>query len=119
VVPTEWASNTFHNPGDQILDSNGNLQQCTSYSNGLSGASEPAWTGLISITAWSLATAGGTSFTFIANNTNAVGDVIRLSGFRNSLFFNNQTPMSPPPPRPNSRRPWRRSPSGRRFRSRA
>ena len=51
MVPTEWASNTFHNPGDQILDSNGNLQQCTSYSNGLSGASEPAWTGLISIAA--------------------------------------------------------------------
>jgi hypothetical protein len=91
VVPTEWASNTFHNPGDQILDSNGNLQQCTSYSNGLSGGSEPAWTGLISITAWSLATAGGTSFIFMASNTNAVGDVIRLSGFRNSLFFNNQT----------------------------
>jgi hypothetical protein len=90
VVPDLWQANTFYGSG-LIQDSNGNLQALTGYSQGLSGASEPAWTGLVSITAWSLATAGGTSFTFTANNTNAVGDVIRLSGFRNSLFFNNQS----------------------------
>jgi hypothetical protein len=91
VVPNFWQSNTFHIPGDQVSDSNGNLQMCTPFSEGLSGASEPAWAGLISITAWSLATVGGTSFTFTANNSNAVGDTILLSGFRTSLFFNNQT----------------------------
>jgi hypothetical protein len=90
VVPDSWQANTFYGSG-LILDSNGNLQALTGYSQGLSGASEPAWAGLVSITAWSLATAGGTSFTFTANNTNAVGDIIRLSGFRNSLFFNNQS----------------------------
>ena len=89
VVPDVWQANTFYGSG-LILDSNGNLQALTGYSQGLSGASEPAWTGLVSITAWSLAMAGGTSFTFTANNSNAVGDVIRLSGFRTSLFFNNQ-----------------------------
>ena len=90
VVPDMWQANTFFGSG-LIQDSNGNLQQLTSFSQGLSGASEPAWTGLIGVTAWSLAAPGGTSFTFIASNTNAVGDVIRLSGFRNSLFFNDQT----------------------------
>ncbi len=91
VVPNQWAANTFHIPGDQISDSNGNLQMCTSFSEGLSGASEPAWTGLVSITAWTLSSPGGTTFTFAANNSNAVGDTILLSGFRDSLFFNNQT----------------------------
>ena len=89
VVPNFWQANTFHIPGDQVSDSNGNLQMCTTYSEGLSGASEPAWAGLISISAWSLP-APGTSFKFTANNSNAVGDTILLSGFRTSLFFNKQ-----------------------------
>ncbi|HLZ85114.1 MAG TPA: hypothetical protein VKQ54_16230 [Caulobacteraceae bacterium] len=89
VVPNFWEANTFHIPGDQVSDSNGALQMCTTYSEGLSGASEPAWAGLISISAWSLP-APGTSFTFTASNSNAVGDTILLSDFRTSLFFNKQ-----------------------------
>jgi hypothetical protein len=92
VVPNEWQANTFHNPGDQISDSNGNLQQCTPFSNGLSGANQPTWTGLINITKWA-ATSTPTSFVFTANNSNKVGDAIILSGFRNSLFFNNQSAL--------------------------
>jgi hypothetical protein len=90
VFPTFWQANNFYTPGDQIEDSNGNLQMCTPYAQALSGANEPTWTGLISITAWSLQTAGSTTFVFMANNSNNVGDTILLSGFRNSLFFNNQ-----------------------------
>jgi hypothetical protein len=89
VVPNEWQANTFHIPGDQISDSNGNLQQCTPYSEGLSGANEPTWAGLVSITQWAT-TSAPNSFVFTANNSNNVGDTILLSGFRTSLFFNSQ-----------------------------
>jgi hypothetical protein len=72
---------------------------------GLSGASEPTWAGLLNITEWFLPVSGSTTFSFVANNSNSVGDTILLSGFRNSLFFNNQTavvtalvPNDPPIP---------------------
>jgi hypothetical protein len=91
VVPDEWQANNFYVPGAQISDSNGNLQMCTPFSEGLSGANEPTWTGLISITAWSISTADPTTVTFTANNSLAAGDAVVLSGFRNSLFFNGAT----------------------------
>jgi hypothetical protein len=90
VVPNEWQANTFHIPGDQISDGNGNLQMCTSYSEGLSGATQPAWTGIVSITAWSIAVAEPTVVTFTANNSLVAGNAVVLSGFRNSIFLNGQ-----------------------------
>lgn len=92
VVPNDWQSNTFHIPGDQITDSNGNLQECTPFSEGLSGNNEPTWTGLLTISKWAT-TSTANSFVFTANNSNAVGDAIILSGFRDSLFFNNQSAL--------------------------
>lgn len=89
VVPDEWQANTFHTPGDQITDSNGNLQQCTPFAQALSGANEPAWTGIVSVTKWSMTSAD--TFVFTGGNTNKAGDVVTISGFRDSLFFNNQT----------------------------
>lgn len=92
VVPNEWQANNFYTPGDQIMDSNGNLQQCTPYAQALSGANEPQWTGILSITAWSIPSSGSTeTVTFTADNSLSAGDIVILSGFRNSLFFNGQS----------------------------
>jgi hypothetical protein len=42
-TPAAWQANTFYEPGAQVFDSNGCVQNCTTYSAGLSGGTAPAW----------------------------------------------------------------------------
>lgn len=42
-TPPGWQANYYYTPGDQIEDSNGNLQTCTPYAQALSGGSAPNW----------------------------------------------------------------------------
>lgn len=42
-TPPDWQPNYFYTPGDVVQDSNDNLQTCTTFSQGLSGANPPNW----------------------------------------------------------------------------
>lgn len=41
--PPDWQANHYYTPGDKVRDSNGNIQNCTAYSGGLSGPNPPSW----------------------------------------------------------------------------
>jgi len=42
-TPPQWQANYFYTPGDQIEDSNGNIETCTPYAQALSGSNPPNW----------------------------------------------------------------------------
>jgi hypothetical protein len=51
-IPPQWQANYFYTPGDQIEDSNGNIQACTPYAQALSGANAPNWPTTIGATVY-------------------------------------------------------------------
>jgi hypothetical protein len=42
-APDQWQPNNFYLPGALVVDSNGCVQACTTFSSGLSGGSAPNW----------------------------------------------------------------------------
>jgi hypothetical protein len=52
LTPPDWQPNYFYTPGDQVRDSNGNLEICTPYAQALSGATAPTWPTPHDATTW-------------------------------------------------------------------